>query len=713
MGYFKNTNHVLKIRTRQEVHVALRHQPCRLHFPLMLLEPYQTIGIKTVPITVSYVSCSFYFTSAALVRQSLSFSPAMRLLNIETMRMEEFFDETVASYAILSHRWGQEEVSLQEWNRVQEIEARMRSITTHHAFKAPRHENDYYHESLREQYYELEEEKAAVKKKTGYSKIVSCVEMARNQKISIGEEVHSCSFVWIDTCCIDKTNNAELSEAINSMFRWYHNALVCLVYLADVPTNLGQDEMESKVRKSNWFERGWTLQELLAPQTVMFFDRGWKFLFNKVQKCALLENITRINKDILCGRQTLSKACTAKKMSWAASRTTTRKEDLAYCLLGIFDVNMPLLYGEGNKAFVRLQEEIIRQSGDLSIFAWGYHASIVSGTHGIFAPSPTSFSGCANFSRIGNPLTVMSMSNATLIVELNYIRPSTDCLSFIYADLGCSDDGNIESRTVLPLVSRRALWQSVDGVESTASVWFERPAGARPIMISVALWLDAEIWINENRTISILKKKYEESRAFPDIIFFDGLNLPSSKAVVDEIYPPHFWGKTATLLDFGFSPEGCMWYPGVVEQERKIYLNQTPEYELIAYIRISHRRNKGSQMVLIVRREHYGGDIEVRIAKWHIRECVSLADFALRGHLYRRYEDSVESFGSGVRRIEFRDFIVDYSRTTITISESGDATGTSRNNINNIEAQEIEDGSNGDDEAMGSEVTAMKTRTTA
>jgi hypothetical protein len=117
----------------------------------------------------------------------------MRLLNIETMRMEEFVDETVASYAILSHRWGQDEVSLQEWNRVQEIEAKMRTITTHVAFRAARHKNDYYHESLREQYHELKEEKGVIERKTGYSKIVSCVEMARNQKISRSGEVHSCT----------------------------------------------------------------------------------------------------------------------------------------------------------------------------------------------------------------------------------------------------------------------------------------------------------------------------------------------------------------------------------------------------------------------------------------------------------------------------------------------------------------------------------------
>jgi hypothetical protein len=648
----------------------------------MLLELYQTTSIKTVLNTASYVSCSFYSASAALVT---FLSPTMRLLNIETLRMEEFFDETVASYAILSHRWGQEEVSLQEWNRVQEIEGKIRTITTHHAFNAARHENDYYHESLREQYHELEEEKAAVKRKTGYSKIVSCVEMARNQKIRRGEEVHSCSFVWIDTCCIDKTNNAELSEAINSMFRWYHNALVCLVYLTDVPTNLGQDEMNSKVRKSNWFERGWTLQELLAPQYVKFFNQGWEFLFDKTEKSALIEEITSIDVDVLRGWATLDGSCTAKKMSWAASRTTTRKEDLAYCLLGIFDVNMPLLYGEGDKAFVRLQEEIIRQSGDLSVFAWGYNAPMANRTSGIFAPSPALFIGCSNLFRSWGEgsRAIITMNNITLSVKLSYLRPKTDRLSFIYAYLHCSDEP--ENPIVLPLVMNSGgghLQFGVD-VESTTSVWFERRAGTRPIVISEGLEMNREKWMYESRTISVLKGEHELPSLFSDVIFLDGVNLPSSKAVVEESYPPHFWGNTATALDFEYA-DGRIWYPGATERESGVHPRELPEYELVAYIRISHRSNKGSQMVIIVR--YFDYDTEVRVAKWPVHGCVSLANFALRDNLNRRYEGGIDGLDLSVQRIEFCGFWADFSGSTITISESRDATGTSRTNINSIEA---------------------------
>jgi len=602
--------------------------------------------------------------------------------------MEEFVDETVASYAILSHRWGQEEVSLQEWNRVQEIEAKMRTITTHVAFRAARHKNDYYHESLREQYHELKEEKGVIERKTGYSKIVSCVEMARNQKISRKGEVHSCSFVWIDTCCIDKTSNAELSEAINSMFRWYYNALVCLVYLADVPTNLDLDEMESKVRESNWFERGWTLQELLAPQVVKFFNRGWGFEFNKIEKSDLIEEITRIDVRVLRNRYMLNETCTAKKMSWAASRTTTRKEDLAYCLLGIFDVNMPLLYGEGDKAFIRLQEEIIRQSGDLSIFAWGYDASMANGIHEIFAPSPAFFIGCSKLFRhrapSGSSRAVITMNNITLSVRLSYLRPKTDRLSFIYAYLHCFDDP--ENTIVLPLVINLGGGHSQFGsdVESTMSVWFERRAGTQPIVISGRLGRDTEKWMDENRTISVLKKGHGESLLLSDTIFLTGVNRPSSKAVVDEVYPPHFWGDDATQLDFSFSDGRRIWYPGAIQQEEGVFSRLSPpKYEPLAYIRISHRSKEGSQMVLIVRQldsENFERIFEARVAEWSVRGCLSLADFALRDDLNRIYEGGIDGLDLSVKGIEFRGFNLVLDRlklwSTITISESRDATGT-------------------------------------
>lgn len=173
-------------------------------------------------------------------------------------------------------------------------------------------------------------------------------------------------------CCIDKSSSAELSEAINSMFRWYQKAKVCYVYLSDYAKDSipAEDDDQSEFKHCRWFTRGWTLQELIAPMTIMFYSKNWDMLGNKRDLCGLLTKITGIESETL-NSEGLNRVSIARRMAWVAKRTTTRTEDLAYCLLGIFDVNMPLLYGEGRKAFYRLQEEIMKSSSDQSIFAWG------------------------------------------------------------------------------------------------------------------------------------------------------------------------------------------------------------------------------------------------------------------------------------------------------------------------------------------------------
>jgi hypothetical protein len=166
-------------------------------------------------------------------------------------------------------------------------------------------------------------------------------------------------------CCIDKGSSAELSEAINSMFRWYERAVVCYVYLSDIHSTEASD-----INTAKWFRRGWTLQELLAPATVRFYTASWNFIGTKLDLISTITSVTGIDADTLRGAD-LDHISIAKKMSWAATRETTRVEDGAYCLLGIFDVNMPLLYGEAERAFQRLQEEILKVSNDQSLFAWG------------------------------------------------------------------------------------------------------------------------------------------------------------------------------------------------------------------------------------------------------------------------------------------------------------------------------------------------------
>jgi hypothetical protein len=155
------------------------------------------------------------------------------------------------------------------------------------------------------------------------------------------------------------------------MFRWYQNAVVCYAFLSDVPSCADVSAVELNLAKSRWFTRGWTLQELIAPANLIFFSKDWHPLGTKSQIHNILSSITGIEKKFLKS-ENLELASIAKKMSWAASRRTSRIEDTAYSLLGIFDINMPLIYGEGKKAFKRLQEELLKsRTDDHSLFAWG------------------------------------------------------------------------------------------------------------------------------------------------------------------------------------------------------------------------------------------------------------------------------------------------------------------------------------------------------
>lgn len=194
------------------------------------------------------------------------------------------------------------------------------------------------------------------KDKTGYAKIRFCGERAAQDGLR---------HFWVDTCCIDKSNRAELQEAIASMFRWYRRAAKCYVYLSDVFTKKRkrrdenvQHSREQAFRKSRWFTRGWTLQELLAPLSVDFFSAEGSQLGNKQSLEQEIHQITGLPISALQGKH-LSQFCVKERLSWTEPRQTTLEEDLAYSLLGIFDVSIPLRYGEGKvNAFERLEEEI-------------------------------------------------------------------------------------------------------------------------------------------------------------------------------------------------------------------------------------------------------------------------------------------------------------------------------------------------------------------
>ncbi|KAF2767922.1 HET-domain-containing protein [Teratosphaeria nubilosa] len=178
-------------------------------------------------------------------------------------------------------------------------------------------------------------------------------------------------WTWIDTCCIDKSSSAELSEAINSMFTWYHSATICHVYLGDFQCTIATANLDNdSFRRCRWWHRGWTLQELFAPCAVSLWDQKWNYLGMLEDIAELAPEITHVDLDVLLGITLPADVCIARRLSWAASRKTTRLEDEAYALLGILNINMPVIYGEGRGAFQRLQEIIMRKSSDLTILAW-------------------------------------------------------------------------------------------------------------------------------------------------------------------------------------------------------------------------------------------------------------------------------------------------------------------------------------------------------
>ncbi len=227
-------------------------------------------------------------------------------------------------------------------------------------------------------------------------KIGRCCELA---------EKHGYKWVWIDTCCIDKTSSAELSEAINSMFRYYALAGICYGYLRDVEAAFfAFEDLENdrdlpepywhgrylSFRLSIWFQRGWTLQELIAPRLFVFLSSSWEVIGTKADLAELLEKHFRIPATVLRLQVSHTEFSIAQRMSWFQTRKTTRPEDEAYCLLGLFDIHMPPLYGEGRNAFRRLQEEILKQLPDTTLFAWAaMHTE--SPKDCLFAASPEDF----------------------------------------------------------------------------------------------------------------------------------------------------------------------------------------------------------------------------------------------------------------------------------------------------------------------------------
>lgn len=258
----------------------------------------------------------------------------MYLLSSEgPLRLKEFMGlENTPRYAVLSHTWlsSNEEILFEHVNS--------------------------WSDTFRDKYPQ------------SFNKIEGCRERA------LKDGYH---YIWIDTCCIDQGSTAEVSEAINSMFRLYKRAEVCYVHLADVESTDGPTLAGSAFRKSRWFKRGWTLQELIAPREVLFFTSTWEPIDNKHHLSEIIQNITGVPSSIIRQRTPLNEVSVVDKMSWATRRQTARPEDEAYSLMGLFGVNMTIDYSEGReRAFERLQHGILEQSAFAhDILAWQWQSS--------------------------------------------------------------------------------------------------------------------------------------------------------------------------------------------------------------------------------------------------------------------------------------------------------------------------------------------------
>ncbi|EFQ94723.1 hypothetical protein CFE70_001130 [Pyrenophora teres f. teres 0-1] len=306
----------------------------------------------------------------------------MRLLDATTLEFRDFTDDQLPPYVILSHTWGDEEVTYQEMRFLQQFDALPDSLKRNAALIAAMEAAAGLKVSLRGS--------EIVKHRSGYRKIVKTAKIARNT---------GRPYFWIDTCCIDKSSSAELQEAINSMFTWYKSSSFCVVYLESVYRQCRSgEEFQTALQDSKWARRGWTLQELIAPISVKFYDGDWVYICTKDEWARHIAAVTGISEIILLTGD-LDEASVAQKMSWAATRQTTRKEDKAYSLMGLFGIHMPMLYGEGDNAFLRLQEEIIRTCPDDSIFAWRSAQGSVNSHRGLLANSPEDFKDSKNITR--------------------------------------------------------------------------------------------------------------------------------------------------------------------------------------------------------------------------------------------------------------------------------------------------------------------------
>ena len=451
----------------------------------------------------------------------------MRLLHSKTLAFHDFYDDSIPPYAILSHTWGNEELSYEDMCRYHKLLAFLR--------KEPSTQ-----ESLpiwQAAGFATDDECKATERlpeSRGFKKIIKTASIAGD-----------CDYIWVDTCCIQKSSSAELQEAINSMYRWYQRSAACLVYLEDVDVESIED-VSVQLQKCRWIGRGWTLQELIAPRNLNFYDKNWELIADKRGLLTALHEATGIPQHVLATRD-LSRASVAQKMSWAAKRTTTRVEDRAYSLLGIFGVHMAMLYGEGENAFRRLQEEILRTTPDDSIFTWQAQELDYSICSGLLANSPSEFQHCGNILQ-GVPIYT-STSNLGIRLDIE-ISPFNDAGEHDPLYAGWLRSGTLESRCYIIL--RPLLLEDEYGVRCTR-VMASTPAAmpTQPLRVKRVI-VRQEPDIPSGLT-SALKHSFHIRRS-------DNYDLRAEYRIVGAWPPEQYSAETRQL----FIPKGKVEFTGVI-----------------------------------------------------------------------------------------------------------------------------------------------------
>ncbi|KAH6693391.1 heterokaryon incompatibility protein-domain-containing protein [Leptodontidium sp. MPI-SDFR-AT-0119] len=300
----------------------------------------------------------------------------MRLLNTRSLELRSFVPRELPDYVILSHRWGPEEVTLKDIIRcpVSAVENPARQLM-------------------------------------GFSKVKGACKLAADDGYD---------WIWIDSCCIDKESSADVDKSINSMWTYYTRSNICYVYMADVPDY--ETGWGVKFRESEWFTRGWTLQELIAPVYVEFYAADWSPIGTKLERHEEIAAITTIHNELLAQNRSIEAYGAAERFSWAAHRQVTQEEDEAYSLLGLFQIHMPMLYGEGRgRAFARLQEAIYLSTCDDSIFLFCYSPHIDS--QPLLADCPTRFcqrAQCEPCQRQGGTQCFPSQVPYTVVMESDF-----------------------------------------------------------------------------------------------------------------------------------------------------------------------------------------------------------------------------------------------------------------------------------------------------